>query len=1058
MPCRFLIDSGAQVNTFTEEMFKALMSNEAYSREVFNVKQESDRSLKGYASNDTIRVAATFEAHLFISDDRPTLLEKFYVVQECQALLGRFTAARYSVLMLGIKVPLNTASFSESPWLHGEIAVIDLNEKFPKFNIPPVRIEYNRSEPPCRNVFMNIPQAVKPLVEERLQKLEMSDIIERVTDEMDSSFCSSMLIVPKGKNDIRLVIDLRGPNRYVYRTPFAMPTLEGILAELHGAKWFSTIDLSNAFFHIELDRESRHLTNFCTEFGMFRFVRLPFGLCNAPDIFQETMQRKILGGCKGVKNFQDDVLVFGSTKEEHDENLAAVLDRLRNHNVKLNESKCVFGSQIVTFLGFTLTPDGWKIEEGKLSAIGNCRQPETCSEVKSFLGLITFVDRFIPNRADLTQHLRALANGDKFYWTDKEEHEFQFLKSGALKAIKTLGYYSQTDPIELYVDASPVGLGAVLIQYDKDQSARVISCASKSLTSTEKRYPQSHKEALAVVWGIERFSTYLLSRSFVVRTDAEANQFIFNGTHRLGKRALSRADAWALRLQSFDFTIARIPGNMNVADALSRLTDQAQDPIPVEEDDESNFLYALDVGHMNITWGEIERRTEEDLELREVRTALLSNVWPRDLQKYEAQRKSLRFLGYLLFKDDRAVLPEVLRNTALQSAHGGHVGVVAMKKILRQFFWWPGMSTAAEKFVKDCEVCVQLSRKNPPIPLSSRVLPEGPWEILQIDFLKVPGFGTGEFLVVIDTYSRYLNVVEMKQTDADRTNTALSRIFLQWGLPLIIQSDNGPPFQSANFTKYWEDKGVKIRKAIPLCPQTNGAVERQNPGITKALTASKLEGSNWRHALERYVHNRNTLIPHSRLGITPFELMVGWRYRGTFTSLWNPSETGLDRLDVRERDDDSKLRSKKDADESRKARESDIKVGDTVLLAQHKHSKTDANFTNERFQIIARDGAKVVLMSANGIQYSRSVNDVKKAPMLFSSPKCRSSASTEDVGTQDGEGMLELPETGVFDKASNDGDVGSRENFHSGGRALRRRNEIQRPTRFDDNFIYTIFC
>lgn len=125
------------------------------------------------------------------------------------------------------------------------------------------------------------------------------------------------------------------------------------------------------------------------------------------------------------------------------------MDRLRNHNVKLNESKCVFGSQTVTFLGFNLTSEGWEIEDEKLSAIENCRRPETCSEVKSFLGLITFVDRFIPNRAGLTQYLRALANADKFYWSDNEEHEFEFLKTRAVKTIKTLGYYSQTDPMEL---------------------------------------------------------------------------------------------------------------------------------------------------------------------------------------------------------------------------------------------------------------------------------------------------------------------------------------------------------------------------------------------------------------------------------------------------------------------------------------------------------------------------------------------------------------------------------------------------------------------------------
>lgn len=1046
MPCRFLIDSGAQVNTFTLDLFNALMANGEYGRRVFNIKQGSDRSLRGYASDGVIQVSATFEAQLFVSNDRPVLLEKFYVVRELQALLGRITASRYSILMLGTKVPINTYSLGGTSWQNCEVGALSTDEKFPKFNVPPVRIEYNKSEPPCRNVFMNIPPAVKPLVEERLRKLETSDIIERVTDEMDSSFCSSMLVVPKGKDDIRLVIDLRGPNRYVYRTPFAMPTLEGILAELHGAKWFSTIDLSNAFFHIELDHESRHLTNFCTEFGMFRFVRLPFGLCNAPDIFQETLQRKILGGCKGVKNYQDDVLVFGSTKEEHDENLAAVLERLRNHNVRLNEEKCVFGSQAVTFLGFMLTSEGWQVEDEKLSAIENCRRPETCSEVKSFLGLVTFVDRFIPSRADLTQYLRTLANSDKFYWTDNEEQEFQFLRSGALKTIRTLGYYSPTDPIELYVDASPVGLGAVLVQRDIDQRARIIACASKSLTVTEKRYPQTHREALAVVWGVERFSTYLLSRSFVIRTDAEANQFIFNGTHRLGKRALSRADAWALRLQSFDFAIERVPGTMNVADALSRLICETQDPIAVEEDDENHLLYAIDVGHMEISWEEIERETEKDDELRKVRNALQNNFWTKDLQKFEAQRKNLRFIGYLIFKDDRAVLPESLRQTAMQSAHGGHIGIVAMKKIMRQYFWWPGMSTAVENFVKGCEVCMQLSNKNPPIPLSSRLLPEGPWEVLQIDFLKVPGFGTGEFLVVVDTYSRYLFVVEMKQTDAESTNAALREVFQQWGCPLTIQSDNGPPFQSACFTRYWESIGVKVRKSIPLSPQTNGAVERQNPGITKALAASKLEGTNWRRALELYVHHRNTLVPHSRLGITPFELMVGWRYRGTFTSLWHPDKPELDRLDVRERDDLTKLKSKRDADESRGAKESTIKVGDWVLLAQQRRNKTDATFSGERFRVLAKDGAKLVVLSANGIQYSRSVNDVRKVPMSLS----------EMPDNPDSGGVLVCPgddPSGTTERSAPE----NRQSVETTSRSLRRRDDIQRPARFDKNFVYAIF-
>ncbi|XP_062538807.1 uncharacterized protein K02A2.6-like [Armigeres subalbatus] len=664
-----------------------------------------------------------------------------------------------------------------------------------------------------------------------------------------------------------------------------MPTLEQILAELDGAAWFSTIDITNAFFHIELHEESRHLTNFFTEFGMYRCVRLPFGLCNAPDVFQETLQRKVLGGCKGCRNYQDDILVFGSTKEEHDENLASVLACLANHNVMLNKSKCVFGSQILGFLGFTLTPQGWMVEEGKISAIREFRTPISSSEVKSFLGLITFVDKFIVHRATKTEHLRALAVSEKFYWTENEEREFEYLKNEALKTIKRLGYYNPADRIELFVDASPTGLGAVLAQYNEDGQPRIIACASKVLSPTEQRYPQTQKEALALVWGVERFNYYLLTTSFVIRTDAEANQYIFHTNHRLGRRAVTRAESWALRLQPYDFTVQRIPGNENVGDALSRLIPETQKCIPFDDDNEKHFLYALDSGSMELTWSEIESMSESDEELQSVREALNKRKWTPEIRAYEAHKKTLHCLGFLVFKDERAVLPRTLRRKALESAHGGHIGEVAMKRIMRQFFWSPKMSAEVLLFIKNCETCALLSKRNPPVPLVSRELPEGPWESLQIDFLSVPRFGTGEFLVVIDVYSRYLHVVEMKAMDAESTNAALCEVFQTWGLPIILQSDNGPPFQSAAFIEFWKSKGIDVRKSIPLSPQSNGAVERQNQGIIKALSASKLDGRNWRHALQEFVHRHNTLVPHSRLAVTPFELMVGWKHRGTFPSL-----------------------------------------------------------------------------------------------------------------------------------------------------------------------------
>lgn len=457
---------------------------------------------------------------------------------------------------------------------------------------------------------------------------------------------------------------------------------------------------------------------------------------------------------------------------------------------------------------------------------------------------------------------------------------------------------------------------------------------------------------------------------------------------------------------------------------------------------------------------EVESSSEDDPEMELLRDALESGTWPADLRGYEAQRKNIYKLGSLLCKDDRIILPRNLRRRAMESAHGGHIGEVAMKRIMREFFWWPKMSAETENFVKNCETCAVLSKRNPPVPLVSRELPEAPWEVLQIDFLSVPGFGSGEFLMVIDTYSRFLSVIEMQRTNADATNTALLQIFKQWGFPRVIQSDNGPPFQGSPFCEFWEGKNVAVRKSIPLCPQTNGMIERYNQPVIKTLSAAKLEGRNWREALEMYVHNHNTLIPHSRLKVTPFELLVGWKYRGTFPSLWNKaSGKDLDREDVRELDAEEKLISSKHADSARGAKPSDIRVGDKVFVKQQKRTKSDATYGSEKFTVLAQDGPRMVICSENGVQYARSVNDLKKVPSFAEQEPDKAQVTpSQGIEGYEGnapEGVQDTPSPEIVDEPE---DVPAKTNRDSnGGRmSLRDRGMVKKPVRYNDNFVYRI--
>ncbi|XP_062541468.1 uncharacterized protein LOC134209503 [Armigeres subalbatus] len=218
--------------------------------------------------------------------------------EEDAFVIGRVAGTRV-IFFIDSGAQVNTVTKTQFNKMLGKEST--RTREFPKFNVPPVVLFYNKAMPPARNVYTHIPAAYKELAKRKLDEMLQSGIIEMVTDDMDRSFCSSLLAVPKGYNDIRLVVDLRGPNKCIYRTPFRMPTFEEILMELHGAKWFSTIDLKNAFFHVVLDEGCRHLTNFYSG--------------------EEIMQSTILSGCDGVVNYLDDVLVFGETKEEHDKTL-----------------------------------------------------------------------------------------------------------------------------------------------------------------------------------------------------------------------------------------------------------------------------------------------------------------------------------------------------------------------------------------------------------------------------------------------------------------------------------------------------------------------------------------------------------------------------------------------------------------------------------------------------------------------------------------------------------------------------------------------------------------
>ena len=290
-----------------------------------------------------------------------------------------------------------------------------------------------------------------------------------------------------------------------------------------------------------------------------------FGIASAPENYQKIV-KDVLRDCKGAANIADDVIVHGRGVKEHDENLFAVLNRLKECGLTLNGGKCKFRLPRLTFYGHDLGKQGITPSEEKIDAIVNAQSPKNATEVRSFLGLVQYSAKFLPNFAEVAEPLRIITRKDqKSTCGEDQEEAFRELKK-LMTSAETLAYLKNYCKTRVVADAGPTGLGAVLTQLQEGQW-RVVAYASRNLTAVERRYSQTEKEALALVWACERFHLYVYGREFELETDHKPLECIYNRT----SKPSARIERWVLRLQGYQYKVIYRPGKTNIADALSRL-------------------------------------------------------------------------------------------------------------------------------------------------------------------------------------------------------------------------------------------------------------------------------------------------------------------------------------------------------------------------------------------------------------------------------------------------------------------------------------------------------
>ncbi|XP_033121564.1 uncharacterized protein K02A2.6-like, partial [Anneissia japonica] len=394
-------------------------------------------------------------------------------------------------------------------------------------------------------------------------------------------------------------------------------------------------------------------------------------------------------------------------------------------------------------------------------------------------------------------------------------------------------------PTIVITDASPVGLGAILLQEQTEGELRPVAYASHSLTETERRYSQVEREALGCVWGIEHFHVYLWGQKFKVKVDHKPLIYMFGP--KANSQLPARIQRLSWRLLGYDFDIEHIPGKQNIADSLSRLPLTCSDSNTIAED------YIRQVVHMYTS--EPDALTIDDFKIETNKDHILSNVnnimetgkWPRlvthELKPYYVNQCELFVYDSLLIRGNRIVVPLKLRQSVLSLAHETHQGMVRTKQVLRDKYYWPKVDANVESNIRNCSACEINQALPKDQPLQTSELPCRPWSKLGMDLV---GPIQGEYILTItDYYSSYPEAIIVKEITSNVIIECLQLVFARFGYPDEVLTDNGKQFISAKIEKYFNACGIKHLLASPYYPKTNGEIERFHRYLKKCIKNAK---------------------------------------------------------------------------------------------------------------------------------------------------------------------------------------------------------------------------
>ena len=681
------------------------------------------------------------------------------------------------------------------------------------------------------------PYKARAYLDHHLQMMLDHDLIQI---SKGSPFNSPCHLIPKKSGEKRMITNFMYVNTLIEQNRWPIPSVRNVLEHLAGSKFFSVMDLKKGFWQIKITENSRSLTAFSCRGRLYEYKRLPQGMSISPGAFQSVMM-EIFGKYvfKGIIVFVDDVLVYSKTKNEHFNLLKIVFNRLKLSGMKLSPEKSVFGVTEVDYLGYSINSNGYKPLKGKVDTILKLEPPKNKTELKSFVGMLTFYGTSLPLLQYTLDPLHKISGSNsKFVWGKEQQLAFEKAKE-ILTNCAHLAFPSENSKLILTTDASDKAYGGCLSEINERGSEVPIRYFSGSFKGPELNYIIREKELFAFFIGVKYCEELLICRPFTWRSDNKSISTLADSTLKVKSTGSTnyRLLRWLDYLNRFDFNTELYKGTDNamcLADSISRLT-------PAHDDSALNVLSLPFWAKHGIALVDFVKAQESDIDLMK-----RAGDWSKYAKSKSCQFKIIEGTHCIKYKstDWLPMCPKILVQNVMDYYHlPSHSAVQKMFREIRGKMFVPKLMHAIIEYRNKCVQCCAIrTQKKPQAEKIKTSTAIHPWLWGACDLIgPLPKSLDGNvyILTYVDLFSRWIEIRALPDKTAPSVLRALDSIFSVRGPCLNLTGDNGREFINKLVQNYLKDLGIHWNLICPYRPQSNGLCERKNQQIKQALQFRK---------------------------------------------------------------------------------------------------------------------------------------------------------------------------------------------------------------------------